>query len=954
MKTEVRETAGTTASDPMRAFHVSLSESVGTKSRRWCAYVVLAWAILVAYWLVRNTTWHSDDRLHTLLSVLATSLALAAGVAALMRFYSRQDSSRRDNGLLFVGAAFIGTALLEGYHAVVTSLPFANAFPSDAESMMSWSGVFAQMFLSMFLFLSWVFWRRGTRGSSGFLGGPKGTYTAVAVATTVGVALLSLVSLPQVYFPEFWIHRPVELVPAALFLLALVVYLRAGYWRHLTFVHWLVLSLIIGFMAQSLFMSQHRDTFDVMFDAAHILVVLSYAFVLLGLLISTFKVFQQAETNVVDLARQTVELEEARDVALEAVETRSRFLTNVSHELRTPMNAILGMTDLALSTNLTIEQREYLDTTRTSAEALITIINDLLDLSKIEAEKLELDSVPFSLRDTVGDTVRALSISATQDGVRVVWDIADSVPDTLVGDPGRLRQVLVNLIGNAIKFTRDGQIRVSVDLDSLWDDHAVIRFNVQDTGIGIPPEKLGYIFEAFAQADESTTRRFGGTGLGLTISRQIVSLMDGRMWVESTLGEGSTFHFTTNLALFDETQADLPVQTEGATPPVLLMTVRGDGGADLVEMMDQGGIRPIVVDSPSAAMAVLDRSSPTQTPRVLLVDDDNATFERCREIMRNPELSALSVIALVPDGKRGDAVQYRILGITAYLTKPVLRTDLIETIALVSAENHSKGAFVTIHSLREKRKRLSVLLADDSPANRQLIIRLLELRGHSVVATENGVQALRAWKEGDFDVILMDMQMPRMDGIEATTAIRERETGDHHVAIVALTGNTSDSDRERCEKAGMQAFLSKPFRAEELYKAIEQVQAGSTEISAAQTEENNPPDAIDREAVLQQVGGSAELVAEIAGIFIRECPGLMESINDGLEAEDLDPVRRASHRLKGSLGMLAALPAHRAALILEHSADSGELDEALDAWENLRAEMQRLEPELAALASGDI
>jgi len=915
--------------------------------RRALSYASVFAVLLVAYAVLRDSAWKTDAQLHTMLEVLATILATAVGVVALMRYYTR-----RETAMLFVGAAFLGTALLDGYHAVVTSTYFSQAFPSSLGSLIPWSWVASRVFLSLFLFLSWAIWWRGQRSELGLLKSPAFVLSATGMATVAGFAFFAFVPLPQAHYPNLWFSRPQELIPAAFFLMALVGYLHKGYWKSSTFEHWLVLSLIVGFMGQAVFMSFSAEIFDLDFDAAHTLKSMSYAFVLAGLFISIFQLFLRADKNATDLATQAAELEEARDTAIDAVEAKSQFLANVSHEIRTPMNAILGMTELALSTELSVEQREYLGTTRTSVEALIAIVNDLLDLSKIEANKLELDSIPFSLRDTVSDTTRALLVSATSKGIDLGWRMPDSTPDSVVGDPGRLRQVLVNLIGNAIKFTPEGSVNVAVEINHLGDRDVELRFSVQDTGIGIPPEKLEHVFEAFTQADASTTRRFGGTGLGLTISSQLVHLMGGTMWAESAPGVGSTIFFTSRFTLHDSVDRLVAVTQPGEHPPVVVIVGADEDHTNLVEMLNQGDIQPIVATSVDDAATAVQTAGPGPAPRVILVNDADRSFTRCGRIMSNDTLGGLSVIALVSVGRRGDAAEYRRLGFSGYLTKPLLQTDLLDAVGVFAYDDVPKDTFVTVHSLREQRPRLHVLLADDSPTNRQLAIRLLELRGHSVEAAEDGLAAFEAWQDGDFDVILMDVQMPEMDGIEATLAIREIEE-DAHVPIVALTAFATDSDRDRCLMAGMDDYVSKPFRAEQLYAAIEHFGAGSPEPRAPFEDGPVTTDPIDHETALQIVGGSAELFAEIAGVFMDECPALLDTIEDGLSANDLDRVRHTSHRLKGSLGMLAAVPAQQAARRLEHHADSGEIVKARDAWETLRTEMERLRPELVELSAKD-
>lgn len=926
-------------------------------TRRALLYILTFAALLVSLGLLRDATWQTGAQFHTLLEGLATTLSFAVGVVCLMRYYPR-----RENSMLFAGAGFLGTALLDGYHAVVTSSFFSEVLPSALNSLIPWSWVASRIFLSLFLFLSSVIWLHGKSTEWKMFTSPAYIYTATGVAVVASIAFFAFVPLPQAHYPDLFFHRPQELIPAALFFMAFIGYLRKGCWRHSTFEHWLVLSLIVGFMGQAMFMSFSGEIFDLDFGAAHTLKIVSYVFVLAGSFISISRLFQRAGVHSKNLAAQAVELEEARDTALKAVEARTQFLANVSHEIRTPMSAILGMTELALSTDLSVEQREYLGTTRTSVEALITIVNDLLDLSKIEAEKLELDSMPFSLRDTVSDTVRTLSFSATSKGVELAWEIADSIPDCVIGDPGRLRQVLVNLIGNAIKFTQEGQIRVVVELEHIGDDDVELRFDVQDTGIGIAPDKLEHIFEAFTQADGSTTREFGGTGLGLSISSQLVQLMGGTISAESTPGVGSSIHFTTRLALHDSAQTITSKPRTGDQPSVVMIVGAGNEHHSLVEMLTQGEIQPIIVTSVDAAATAVTNEMPGLAPCVLLVDDADESFERCRQIMNDETLGELSVIALVSVGGRGDAAQYRRLGMSGYLTKPVLQTDLLEAVRMFSDKDLANDTFVTVHSLREQRPRLRVLLADDSPTNRQLATRLLELRGHSIVTAEDGEQAVEAWQQGTFDVILMDVQMPVMDGLEATEVIRESETDDERIPIVALTAFATDSDMDRCLKAGMDSYISKPFRAEQLYASIERFSTDSSVSAGPQVGQEREgeggggtvSDPINRELALEIVGGSAELLAEVAAMFLEEYPALMCAIDDAFGADDLDSVMLASHRLKGSLGMLAALPAQSAAEKLEHQAGAGQMDQALDSWKGLATEMARLQPALTALASKDV
>jgi len=1025
--------------------------------------IQIYWAVALALSFTAlsliGSNWQGSGQLHSLMETVATVIALFVGVLALVRFYSRGGTH-----FLVLGAGFIGVALLDGYHAVVTSSWFKAFFPSDLSSLIPWSWLASRLFLSaiflsLYFILKWEAEGKVLRKTS-----PKLIYSFIIITTLASFVFFTFVPLPSGYIEVAFLNRPTELIPGAIFTLALIAILKQGKWQSDDYTHWLIIAIIVNIIAEIVVMPFSDSLFDIQFDIAHLYKIISYICILVGLCISVFQAFKDVDSQAririkaqqsleasevrnrtmmnslidglisindigiieninnsacklfgysklellgknikllmpspyheehdgylsnykkthkrsvigyvrkvtglrkdgstfpIDLSvsemtiagkakysgiirddterlKNETELIIAKDEAQLAAETKSNFLATMSHEIRTPMNGVLGMIELLQDTPLNPQQQDIIKTISESGTSLLEIINDILEYSKVEAGKIELELISFNLERTIYDVTRLLLVKAEEKGLELIFYFHTDCPDYVIGDAGRIRQIMLNLVGNAIKFTDSGQIVVEVMLQESHDDQTNFRIEVNDTGIGIDDEAKDHLFQSFTQADNSTSRKYGGTGLGLSICKRLADLMHGTLGVDSEPGKGSTFWIELKLE-----KTESPVKLEKIELDDLRVLIVDDNPINLQILREQLTKVNMRVDDTENSQEVVDlikKAQHSKTPYQLIIIDNIMPVlsgaNLGREIMACEEINKVPLVLLTSATGMGDAAIFKKIGFSAYLTKPILSDLLYETLSRVLGlkdknTDHDSDNFLTRHRVLEdeldnRKKTLhlngKILLVEDILINQKVALGLMADCGLDIDVANNGEEALQQYSENNYDLILMDCQMPVMDGYEATRIIRETNLD---IPIIAVTANALSSDREKCELAGMSDYLAKPFNRQQLMDVLNHWLGHTESQTGTFSEEPATETTSDSESILnfELLSTMKEAIGavfdELIPAYIEQSDQMINNMNNLLENDDLQTLERHAHSMKSSSLNVGAEKLSKIALIVE-------------------------------------
>lgn len=1009
------------------------------RHKRSQTYLTVAIALTICSILLSGSNWQGTAQLHTLMEMLATVLALFVGMLALVRFYSRGGTE-----FLVLGAGFIGVSLLDGYHAIVSSIWFKAYLPSNLSSLIPWSWLASRLFLSIIVLLLYFILKWESEDKALHKISPKVVYSFILFTTLCSFLFFAFVPLPSGYFEGLFFYRPEELIPAILFSLALIGFLNLGDWRTNDFSHWLILAIIVNLVAQLAVMPYSSSLFDTQFDIAHLFKKLSYLFVLSGLCISVFAAFKDADSqakfrkkaqisleasevrnrtmmnSLVDglisinsegiieninnsacslfgyskleilgknikvlmpspyhnehdnylseykrtgekkvignlrhvsglkkdgttfpmdlsVSEMTIskkikysaiirddtkrlknenELINAKDEAQMAVKTKSNFLATMSHEIRTPMNGVLGMVELLQDTQLNHQQKDIVKTISNSGIALLEIINDILEYSKIESGKLNLELYPFNLEHTIYDVTRLLLFKAEEKNIELIFYFHTDCPEHVIGDAGRIRQIMLNLIGNAIKFTNTGQVIVEVKYQNDKDNN--IHIEVTDTGIGLSNEQQETIFESFTQADSSTSRIYGGTGLGLAISKQLIELMNGSLNVKSELGKGSTFWFELNLQESSPPEKIEKVNLDNIkilitdNNPINLKILKGQLtklNMQVDETLDPHEVIPLMLSAQQSGNAY----------QVVIIDNMMPTLSGDKlgsNIVSHDKLKSVPMVLLTSATSFGDASKYNKIGFSAYLTKPILSDLLYKTLTRVLGmhlNNDANERLLTRHSIIEDELEAqksttnlhgNLLLVEDMIINQKVALGLMAGFDLTIDVANNGEEALEKYAHNQYDIILMDCQMPVMDGFKATQKIRET---DKDTPIIAITANALSTDKDKCIQAGMSDYLAKPFNRQQLTDILSKwlpTSEKDKELMSGTSTDNKveciPDTPINYKILSNMKEDIGPIFKELIPAYIKQTDEMINDIMCLFEKDDISKLEHFAHSMKSS------------------------------------------------------